>query len=267
MCLNPQYLTKQKIYVACGKCVECKIKKATEWAYRITYEARQYEDNCFLTLTYNNENLPKNNELVKRDVQLFLKRLRKKFSEKKIRFFMCGEYGDKRGRPHYHLVLFNFKPSDLYYWTTDNKKNKLYRSPSIEKLWDKGFISIGDVNYDTAKYCAIYLQKESDYKNKKQKPYVLMSRNPGVGFCAISPKILQSDKMYLDGHYLRTPKYFLDKLKEQGCDGLVELVKDKRLRVAKKELLKEPEEIMQNLERRRKKFEKNLNKTLTKGKL
>lgn len=120
MCLTPIYVKGK--YVACGNCIECQMLYSSTWAFRIGLEAQLYEHNCFITLTYNEDNRPKDDHLSKRDLQLFLKRLRKHFNNKKIRFFACGEYGDKKGRPHYHIILFNCNFEDMYFFSYDNKK-------------------------------------------------------------------------------------------------------------------------------------------------
>lgn len=70
----------------CGKCRGCRLEKSRQWALRIMHEASLYDDNCFVTLTYDDEHLPKDGSLVKKDFQLFMKKLRKKF-DSRIRFF------------------------------------------------------------------------------------------------------------------------------------------------------------------------------------
>ena len=91
-------------YVPCGKCIGCLKKRRKDWTTRCIHEARKYEENCFVTLTYNESYLPETFDMVKRDVQLFIKRLRKKGY--KFRYYGCGESGDRFGRKHAHLVIF-----------------------------------------------------------------------------------------------------------------------------------------------------------------
>ena len=70
-------------------------------------EAGQHTDNAFVTLTYADDQLPDGNSLCPEDVTKFLKRLRKRIDPVKIRYFLCGEYGEgSTSRPHYHLILF-----------------------------------------------------------------------------------------------------------------------------------------------------------------
>lgn len=228
MCLSPNVIQKKGywIKVACGKCFECLQKRSQEWAYRISLESSLYEHNCMITLTYSEANLPKASHLSKRDLQLFIKRLRKHLEPKKIRYFACGEYGSKNGRPHFHIILFNEDFDDKFWFCKDNKKTDLFRSPTLEKLWDKGFSSIGEVNFDSAKYCAIYMQKPP--KDGRPKAFILMSRRPGIGKEAIRKQWLASDKIYYNGKYIKIPRYFLDCLQKQ-YPNLVEVVKNKRM--------------------------------------
>lgn len=131
-------------FVSCGRCLHCRINRAVIWQIRILLEQLVSNDSCFLTLTYNVENLPKGNTLVKRDYQLFLKRLRKRFCERKIRYFLTGEYGFDKDRPHYHAILFNIGISDR---------------DIISECWSNGFIYIGETNKYTARYVAGYIMK------------------------------------------------------------------------------------------------------------
>ena len=97
----------EKVKLPCGTCIGCKVEKSRQWAIRCVHEASLHEDNCFLTLTFNEEHMPENRSINKRDLQLFFKRLRKRYPNKVIKYFACGEYGDERNRPHYHVILFN----------------------------------------------------------------------------------------------------------------------------------------------------------------
>lgn len=226
MCIFPKYVKGN--YVPCRKCIECRMQYSKEWAVRCVLEASQYTDNCMITLTYNEDNLPKGKTLVLKDFQNFIKRLRKHIEPNKLRYFGCGEYGSKFDRPHYHILIFGYKPNDLKYFCTDNKKTKLYRSSTIEKLWTKGFSSIGEVNFDSALYTAIYLQPKQDDFNGRLKPFVRMSTKPGIGIEALKFSHLQSDKIYYEGKYIKLPKYYLDYTKKNGFDEVVEAVKLKR---------------------------------------
>lgn len=218
----------QPTTVACGKCVECLQQKSTEWSFRIMDEAKQYNKNCFLTLTYNDDNLPYTFSefeilphyptLLKSDLQKFMKRLRKHIYPQKVRFFACGEYGSKGQRPHYHVILFGWCPDDLQYFQKDKKGSILYRSAMIEKLWKFGFSSIGELTVDSAKYCAKYMQKLNVLPLHVVKPFVVMSNRPGIGFSSINPKSLTSDRIYHNGKGIKVPRYYLKVLERNGHD-------------------------------------------------
>jgi len=164
----------------CGKCAGCRRRQARDWTIRIVHEAEYHENSCFLTLTYNDENVPKDGCLNKRDLQLFFKRLRKDLHGRKIRYFACGEYGEQYERPHYHVILFGLDfANDVSYTLTD-----------LETLWGKGYVSSGTVTAKSAAYVAGYVQKkldkQDDYCDKTtgvfhDSEFVVMSRRPGIG--------------------------------------------------------------------------------------
>lgn len=148
------------IRVACRRCRYCRLRYASEWAIRCTHEAHMHgEDNCFVTLTYRDSDLPGNGSLVKKDHQDFLKRLRKAHPNKKIRYFHCGEYGTKLRRPHYHTLFFGYNPVDQ----KPRKRTKygvLSTSEELSHHWRKGFVTVAECNWRTAAYTARYSMKK-----------------------------------------------------------------------------------------------------------
>lgn len=173
-CLFPLYLPidgyHEKIRVRCGHCVYCKMAKSREWALRLEMESQYWKDLCFVTLTYNNENLPYyivDKELIQDapgfgrldvsddfyfpslaydDLTLFIKRLRKCLDHK-IRYYAVGEYGTKRGRPHWHILFFGLSGT--------GEVGRL-----IREKWDKGFVDITPFFPETCSYVAGYVQKK-----------------------------------------------------------------------------------------------------------
>ena len=124
------------------------------------HEAQMHENNCFITLTINPEELEKRKNkwsLDHREFQLFMKRLRKKYGE--VRFYMCGEYGEENKRPHYHACLFGveFEDKELH---RVRRGIPLYKSETLNKLWKLGFCTIGDVTFESAAYVARYIMKK-----------------------------------------------------------------------------------------------------------
>jgi hypothetical protein len=144
------------VTLRCGMCRDCRLYKAREWAIRCYHEGAMYERSCFLTLTFEVE--PPS--ISKRDLQLFFKRLRKSLRGKKIRYFAVGEYGEKLGRPHYHVCLFGFDFPDKYPWRRSKKGHLLYRSPHLEKVWTAGNCDIGELTMESAGYAARYTMKK-----------------------------------------------------------------------------------------------------------
>lgn len=195
--------------VPCGYCLECKLAKAKNMATRAMCEAMCHEENCFVTLTYNNENLPKGSDvhpaihietgnLQKRDMQLFFKRLIKKYPNKGIRRLYCGERGPKKKRPHYHAIIFGYCPHDLVFYKKDEKGNYLYKSKELQKIWGKGFVTVGYVTAETCGYCARYTLKKAGVKptrkNRKPNPlYNPLKPNRRINKYLYEKKVIQDD--------------------------------------------------------------------------
>lgn len=211
--------------VPCGQCIGCRLEKSRQWALRCMHEASLHRDNCFLTLTYSDENLPDHNSLELRHFQLFMKRLRKAYG-KGIRFFHCGEYGDKNGRPHYHAIIFNFDFADKKLWSVRDG-NRLYTSEILSNLWPAGFSTIGDVTFESAAYVARYCMKkvtgedaakwyervdpETGEVVKIAAEYATMSRRPGIGqgwYKKWKADVYPHDYVVRDGVKMKPPKAY-----------------------------------------------------------
>lgn len=223
MCLSPISVKthpksgfSEVVTVSCGNCLECLQARSREWAFRIVDECRDYKDNCFLTLTYNNDNLPDDGCVSRREVQLFIKRLRKFLEPKHIRFFACGEYGSHGKRPHYHVIVFNWYPDDCYFFQYKDG-SALFRSPTLEKIWTKGFSAVGKVTFDTALYCSKYMNK-LEFKNTKIliPPFVQMSNRPGIGYKSVYRCDINTDRIYVNGKYTKIPRYYLKVMERDG---------------------------------------------------
>lgn len=228
--------------VPCGQCIGCRLDWAGDWAARCEKEAKLYLLNSFITLTYGDEELPigatTRSSLSKRDFQLFMKRLRKEYSQNVIRFFATGEYGDLNQRAHYHALLFNHQFPDLQLWRS--KPTALYRSASLERLWPYGFCSVGQVTYQSAGYVARYSVKKlrgflakSEYFDREP-PFVLMSRRPGIGsgwYDKFKGDIYPSGQLVVgEGRLRRTPRFFDNKFREEQPQVFAELRKARRMR-------------------------------------
>lgn len=219
MCLFPINVKRVNSLLPCGKCIECLNTYSTEFAVRCMLEAKEHQNNCFVTLTYNDDNLP--SELSKRDLQLFTKKLRFHLDKLgvSIRVFQCGEYGEKNGRPHYHMMIFGWCPDDLEFLYVTKKGECIYNSSFLASIWGNGFISVGEISFNSAKYCAKYMQKIVYSDINITKPFILSSRRPGIGGLPatidyIKGHCLETDKVYLNGTYYRIPTYYLKTLEK-----------------------------------------------------
>lgn len=257
---------EDKVYLLpCGQCRECRYERARQWAVRCMHESDLYVENCFVTLTYSPRFLPSSGSLVKKDFQNFMKKLRKKmvsyyykkrikgtkkFSEHykenqypvghKIRYLMCGEYGDKLGRPHYHVLLFN---CDFYdkQWHSGTGENKLYTSKILEEIWDKGFCTIGAVTFGSASYVARYVVKKvngkiaDEHYQGRIPEYATMSRRPGIGknwFLKYGDGVYPQDFLIInDGVKCKPPRYY-DKQLELTKPEIFDSIKELRERLA-----------------------------------
>lgn len=161
-------LSNKPVIVPCNKCWGCRLEYARQWAIRCMNEAQMHQDNCFLTLTYRDDELIYGGErytLYPRHLQLFMKRLRKKYGNG-IRFYACGEYGDKSGRPHYHALIFGLDFEDKKHHHTKDDYS-LYSSSMLDSIWGHGHCLIGDVTFESASYVARYIMKKQTGEESK----------------------------------------------------------------------------------------------------
>lgn len=241
-----------EVKLPCGHCIGCRLSQARDWAVRICHETALYaSDRCFfLTLTYNDDSIQHLRQmsslkdhkvyysLSKRDLQLFMKRLRKKFGSG-IRFYACGEYGSLNQRPHYHVIVWNLDLPDLQLWRKDGQ-SYYFRSTILESLWPFGFSVVGRVSFDSACYVARYCTKKitgdmaQDHYFGRTPEFSLMSRRPGVGSRWLekySSDVYNYDVVIFKHLKLRPPRYY-DKLFEVLHPDEMEVIKKRRKVVA-----------------------------------
>lgn len=240
----------------CGRCGGCRLERSRQWAVRCMNEASLYEDNCFVTLTYSEKYLPEDGSLNKKVVQDFIKRLRFEFKDRRIRFFYCGEYGEEKQRPHYHLIIFNLDFQDKYYWKTRNGY-RYYRSPTLEKLWEFGNSCIGDVTFESCAYVARYCvkkitgEKAKDHYNGRLPEFCQASLKPGIGKPWIDrfgkTDVFPFDEMVVERQRVKVkskpPRYY-DKCFEKVDADAFAYMKDRRVEQA---LLKEDDNTFRRL--------------------
>lgn len=230
-------LEDMEVQIPCGKCMGCRVRKSIDWALRCVHESQSYERNCFVTLTYSDENCPQDMSLNKKHFQDFMKRLRES-EPQKIRFFMCGEYGDQFGRPHYHAILFNYWPKDAKHFRYANK-SILYTSESLEELWGHGFVTIGEANYTSAAYTArystkkIFGEKAEEHYQGREPEYCQMSLRPGLGYdyaVKYADELKLHDCIVYNGRSYPLPRYY-----ELVFDELEKQKNKRKLKVNKRE--------------------------------
>ena len=200
------------------------------------HEATLYKENAFVTLTYDDANLPEKGQLDYTQYQKFMKRLRKHYAPRQIRFYMCGEYGPQLQRPHFHACLFNIDFQDKTFWAPLPSGGNLYRSQTLEKLWPFGFSSIGDVNFETAAYVARYCMKKITGHNAQYHYHGLtpefnkMSLKPGIGTEFLkkwTSDIYPNDYVIVNNKKTQPPKYY-DKIYKKMNKEKYEEIKMKR---------------------------------------
>lgn len=243
---GPVFFSEKKdcreIKISCGQCIGCRIAKRESWALRIVAESKMHEHKCFITLTYDDNNLPSDFSLNYEHFQKFMRTLRKR-TGLPIRFFMCGEYGDSFDRPHYHALLFGINfAGDRAKCNSIHSSFDIYRSPLLEKAWPFGFSSIGELNYATARYCAAYTVKRvtgdrADDHYLRVMPstgeviwlkpeFARMSLKPGIGESWIKKyytECVTHDGMVVNGMKKKLPRYFDEKIGEilgPDADGI-----------------------------------------------
>jgi len=226
----------------CGQCIGCRLDRAREWATRIHHEAAMHKASSLITLTYSNEHLPSNYSLDKREMQLFFKRLRKLLWQQggfKVRYYLCGEYGDKNLRPHYHIILFGYDFPDRYVWRKTGSGHLQYRSPLLEPVWPYGHAEIGTVTIDSAGYVARYVTKkitgdQADQHYERMHPltgeiwrvipeFSLQSTRPGIGaswFHQFPTDPFPDDFVTVNGEKRPVPRYY-KRLFDRGQSSLV----------------------------------------------
>lgn len=224
----------------CGRCMGCRLEHSKSWAIRCMHEKQMHKECCFLTLTYNDEHLPKNGTLVRSDPQLFLKRLRDGLSPKRFRFYGCGEYGERTGRPHYHLILFGCDFPDKQFYKSAKGGQRLYTSRFVAKYWPFGFNVLGDVDFDSCAYVARYVTKKisgdkaAAHYGDRLPEFSMMSRMPGVGstwFAKFGSHAYEWDSVIFKGREVRPPRFYDTRYEVIDSDRLA-LVKRERRRHA-----------------------------------
>lgn len=195
----------------CNQCMACRLRRKREWTHRIMLEASLHPVNCFVTLTYSDENLPEGESLEPRHIQLFWKRLRKQCEAtgRRLRYYSVGEYGDGTLRPHYHAIVFNHHA--CLHGTTQARRIREFGRccdpcDSLQRAWMFGNVFVGQVERASAAYVSGYVTKkladDDDGRYAGRHPeFSRMSKRPGIGaryIPEIASKLLELPKNVLD---------------------------------------------------------------------
>lgn len=207
-----------KLSLPCGQCIGCRLARSLQWGIRCMHEKQMHDMSSFVTLTYDDDFLPEGGTLVKSDVQKFLKRLRERLKVKGIRYYMCGEYGERTNRPHYHILFFNLDFLDKKFYKTAKAGEKLYTSELLREIWPFGHNVIGDVTLESCCYVARYIvgkvlgDKADDWYMGRLPEYTDMSRRPGIGSTWYERYGVHSHKSgdfaVLSGKRVRMPRFY-----------------------------------------------------------
>lgn len=233
-------LTDANIAIPCGKCVGCLTDRATTWAHRCEHEAKRWRHNIFITLTYADEHLPKEGHLDAPALTRFFKRLRKRIatdstcltsdSSSRIRYFACGEYGSKFGRPHYHVLAFNLDFRDRKR-VGEKNGNALYESATLNDIWPFGTAKFGDAKPEAASYIAQYTLKKQHSRAYIDEdgvytppPFLRMSQKLGYEWLDKYKKDLSHGYLLENGYKHPIPRAYKKRLEKQDPDFLAEIL-------------------------------------------
>ncbi len=223
-CISPLTLVQKgkRNTVPCGKCNYCLQANRAQWSFRLRQELKVAETAHFLTLTYDDAELPLSPsgipELRKEHVQLFMKRLRKnhaktgktiwkgtKYAHRSskwpsLRYYFVGEYGTKTDRPHYHAIMFNLHQDTL---------------GTLADIWGQGHVQLGNVNAASIHYVTKYVvNRHGDYETKA-KPFANISKGIGKNYLINSKWHIGTElKNYAiqDEHKVKLPRYYTNKI-------------------------------------------------------
>lgn len=231
--------------IPCGHCLGCRLDYSRQWADRMMLELDACGKGIFVTLTYDDFHMPQNKSLDKRTCQLWMKRLRKQYSDYKIRFYLAGEYGSESGRCHYHAILFGIgleDIDDLKFYKRTKLGFSLYTSETMSKVWEnKGYVIIAPVSWQCCAYVARYVTKKVNGMTKEQykelgllPEFSLMSRKPGIAkkYLELHPDCLDKANINIStpegGLKIQIPKYYLKILERSDPDRYKIITEDRK---------------------------------------
>lgn len=238
----PEKYAHTYFHVPCGQCGECRMSNARSKATRCVHEASQWKLNCFITLTY--KSAPPKNSLNPIDTKLFLERFRYHFNQP-FKYFLCGEYGEKNDRPHYHALIFGYDFGLSKYhdkqdgFTSASKLSQKESSdlgvlhdssalscPELDKIWGLGHTSVGELTFDSAAYCAQYAMKKvtgakaKAHYGERHPEFMRQSQNAIGKQYALqyADEIIYNNSVISNGVSQPIPNYYLKLYEKQNHD-------------------------------------------------
>lgn len=201
---NPKATGLGTIPVPCGRCYDCRLRSVNQWVFRLQQEEKIATSSYFVTMTYNTDHVPISRNgymtLDYSDVQKFWKRLRKLPTSKKLKYFVVGEYGSKRMRPHYHAIMLNVVMKDVLL------------------TWEKGDVHFGGVTPASIAYTLKYMMKDSQIpkhsKDDRVKEFRKMSKGLGANYLSDAIYKFHNERPndlfipLVSGHVIALPRYY-----------------------------------------------------------
>lgn len=214
---NGDSAVKYRLY-GCGKCMPCRIQRTSEWSLRLMNELPYWNyEATFITLTYDEEHLPSDFGLHKEDLQKFFKRLRKDL-DYKIKYYACGEYGDKLGRPHYHAIVFGLDYNEFNRQLIKDNWRLCDSERFDYSPYKKSECGFAPVTPDDIRYVCGYIQKKlngdmaQETYGERQPPFSASSQGLGLRFAESHKEELQNGEVTFRGHNVSIPRYYVKKL-------------------------------------------------------
>lgn len=247
----------------CGRCITCRLDYSRQWAMRGVCELQSTEIAAFITLTYDKKHLPANGSLVKADYQKFLKRLRRRGYE--FTYMLCGEYGENKGRPHYHAIIFgeSFKHPEydvdddgVPLWSlapvAQSSEMPLYVNDELTDIWGMGHVVFGDVSFAAIQYVSGYVTKKitgemaKEHYGDRLPEFMRVSLKTPIGsrwFDKFESDVYPSDEFVFEGKVMRPPKYFQKRFAKKYPDKALDLSVKREIVAESRNHLNTPERL------------------------
>jgi len=280
LCWSPKKYSKEfaPFQIPCGKCISCRLENARQTAVRCVHEAQMHPENSFITLTYNEASL-KSAKLQYKDFQTFQKALRTFIFDEKLKerfpdvktqserrqlyrdtpkdsrdalyektrtaIYVAGEYGDIGKRPHWHALIFNWRPQDLVPKYTSDRGDQVFTSPTLSRLWPHGNSELGSVTFESAGYCARYASKKLQHGKDGEHDFNPISRRSSrnaIGKKWIEkywPDVFRHGYVEVNGQKTSVPRYYEKWFKKNHPDKWVHYVTQIKSKIIQEAIEKE----------------------------